>query len=278
MEPVAMYANRSRRPTSRGRGAVIAFVGSEASGKSTLLAETQRWLGAQFVVHRVHAGKPPPTLLTAVPNLLLPALRAALPQQRSTRIDLRRSERVDANRDVNDLPPLFAVRSVLLAHDRHALLRRASARAAAGTIVLSDRYPSAAVGAPDSRQLPVPAGPPHRFAARESLARRESRLYDDIPPPDLVFHLTAPLDLVLERNRTRGKTEPEELVRLRHRQASALRFDGTVVHEIDTSRPLTESIEEVRRTVCDLLASTDHPQPGVRPLRRLPDGPRCVNT
>lgn len=251
-----MRADRSGRPTSRGPGAVIAFVGSEASGKSTLLADTERWLGRQFEVHRVHAGKPPPTLLTAVPSLLLPALRAALPRQRSMRVDLRRSERLDANRDGNDLPVLFAVRSVLLAHDRRALLRGASARAAAGAVVLSDRYPSAGVGAPDSRQLPN--GLPHRFAAQAWLARLESRLYDHIPPPDLVFHLTAPLDVVLERNRTRGKAEPEDLVRLRHRQTRALHFDGTFVHKIDTSRPLAESIQEVRRAVSDLLTSTDH--------------------
>jgi len=213
-------------------------------------------------------------LLTAVPNVLLPALRAALPRQRSTRIDLRRSEAANASRDVNDAPGLFAVSSVLLAHDRHVLLRRASARAAAGAVVLSDRYPSADVGAPDSRQLPAAAGAPRRFAVREWFARLESRLYDDIPPPDLVFHLTAPLELVLERNRTRDKTEPEDLVRLRHRQASALRFEGTVVHEIDTSRPLAESIEEIRCAVRDLLASTDDQQPVVRPVRRSHDGLR----
>jgi thymidylate kinase len=261
---------------------VIAFVGSEASGKSTLLAETERWLGAEFAVHRVHAGKPPPTMLTAVPNLLLPALRAALPRQRSTRVDLRREASSTAYRDLGDMPLLFAIRAVLLAHDRHALLRRASARAGSGVVVLSDRYPSVRVGAPDSRQLPEPTTRRARRTARGWLAARESRLYGDIPPPDLVFHLRAPLETVLERNRTRDKTEPEDLVRLRHRQAAALRFERTVVHDIDTSHPLAESVEQVRRAVGELLAShahrTDRPQPGVGGLRRLRDGPHRAAT
>ena len=269
-----MRADPSPRFTSRGSGAVIAFVGSEASGKSTLLAETERFLRPRYIVHRVHAGKPPPTSLTVVPNLLLPALRAAFPQQRSTRIDLRSSDEIKASRDVADLPTLFAVRAVMLAHDRHAQLRRASARAAAGAVVLSDRYPSADMGAPDSRQLPAAAGAPRLFAVREWLAGLEWRLYEDIPPPDLVFHLTAPLGLVLERNRTRDKIEPEDLVRLRHRQAAGLRFEGTVVHKIDTTRPLVESIQEVRCAVLDLLTSTNHQQPVVRPIRRRRDGLR----
>src|SRR3990172_3409097 len=42
-------------------GAVIAFVGPEATGKSTLLAETKHWLGEHFVVDQIHAGKPKST-------------------------------------------------------------------------------------------------------------------------------------------------------------------------------------------------------------------------
>ncbi|MDX1520492.1 MAG: hypothetical protein R3264_02595, partial [Anaerolineae bacterium] len=37
-----------------GGGAVIAFVGSEATGKSTLLANMKSWLGEHFVVDQIH--------------------------------------------------------------------------------------------------------------------------------------------------------------------------------------------------------------------------------
>jgi hypothetical protein len=56
-------------------GAVIAFVGPEATGKSTLVAESARWLGSAFVVRSIHAGKPPGTLPTLPLNALLPFLR-----------------------------------------------------------------------------------------------------------------------------------------------------------------------------------------------------------
>ena len=67
-------------------GAVIACVGSEATGKSTLLAEIKGWLGEHFEVEQVHAGKPKSTAITLLPNVLLPALRRLLPSLRSSRV------------------------------------------------------------------------------------------------------------------------------------------------------------------------------------------------
>jgi hypothetical protein len=78
-------------------------------------------------------------------------------------------------------------------------------------------------------------------------------MYAAIPPADVVFHLWAPLDVTLQRNRDREKTEPEELVALRHRQAGMMRFDGCPVHRIDTTRPLSQSLHEVQTVVTTLL-------------------------
>jgi thymidylate kinase len=233
-------------------GAVIAFVGSEATGKSTMLAETERCLAGQVEVRTVHAGKPPRTRLTTLPNLFLPALRALVPRQRSTRIDARRIQRGDDD-GLRRPPLLFAVRAVLLAHDRRALLRRAHADADAGAVVLCDRYPSSVTGAPDSPQLGRWADATAGHPVLTWLVRAETRLYAAIPPADVVFHLWAPLDVTLQRNRDRDKTEPEDLVVLRHRQASAMRFTGSPVHRVDTTRPLDRSLRQVREVVWSVL-------------------------
>ena len=232
-----------------GGGAVIAFVGGEATGKSTLLADAESWLGAHFTVERVHAGKPPSTFLTAVPNLLLPALRSLFPGQRSTKITAsqvsEREERVASR----PFPMLFGIRSVLLAHDRRALLTRAYARAANGAIVLSDRYPSVERGALDGAQLGHSHGPVSGGAVRRRLAAVEARLYRDIPPPDLVVYLIAPLDVTLERNRRRGKFEPESYVLSRHTRSSNLEFGRALVRRVATDRPLDEVSSEIRRII-----------------------------
>jgi thymidylate kinase len=244
--------SRKRLAPAAG-GAVIAFVGPEATGKSTMLEEVERWLGAHYTVERIHAGKPPSTLLTFVPNLLLPALRSLLPEQRSTRVSAHRAagdERAGMN---EPFPLLYGFRSVFLAHDRRVLLARAFAKSASGAIVLSDRYPSVESGALDGAQLGHPDAPPTGGAMRRWLADREARLYRDIPPPDLVIYLTAPLDVALERNRTRAKSEPEDYVLSRYARSSNLQFDRAPVERVDTNRPLAESALEVKRRIWNAL-------------------------
>jgi thymidylate kinase len=254
---VARSRGSRKRLSPAAGGAVIAFVGPEATGKSTLLADAEGWLGAHFTVRRVHAGKPPSTLLTAVPNLLLPALRLLLPEQRSTRVTAGLTsgleEPVAASRAGREFPLLFGIRSVLLAYDRRALLTRAHASAANGAIVLSDRYPSVERGAVDGAQLGHGRTPAHEGAVRRGLAALEARLYRGIPPPDLVVYLTAPLEVALERNRRRGKLEPESYVLSRHPRSSNLEFERTTVHRLATDRAFDDVVSELRRVIWSSL-------------------------
>ena len=236
------------RPGASRKATVIAFVGSEATGKSTVLDEVERWLSKSRRVRRVHAGKPPSTPLTFLPHVLLPALRAVFPEQRTLRVEERYEDGDGAPE--RTFPLLFGVRSVMLAYERRALLVRA-ARSGPGTVVLSDRYPSEASGAPDGPQLAHLPLPPGRFSVRRALARIEDRLYRDIPAPDMVFHLSAPLEVTLARNAARDKQEPEDYVRFRHALSSRLRFDGAPVHAIDTDRELEQVVREIEEMIGD---------------------------
>src|SRR5438034_228733 len=56
-----------RAETLLSGGAVMGVVGSDASGKSTLVREVSRWLGQFLSVATVHGGKPPPTPVTLAP-------------------------------------------------------------------------------------------------------------------------------------------------------------------------------------------------------------------
>jgi len=237
----------------RSGGAVIAFVGPEATGKSTLIAEMSKWLGEHFAVEQIHAGKPKSTLYTLIPNLLVPALRTLFPGSRSTRLEAQYLHDEQPEKPRTSYPLIFAIRSVLLAFDRQSLLSRAYRHAANGTIVLSDRYPSARIGAPDGPQLsPLPVAA-NRYSIRHWLADIESRLYRRIPPPDLVIYLSAPLEVALSRNASRGKKEPEDYVRGRHMRGSSLEFEKTLIHKVNTNQPFDKTALEVKKAIWSAL-------------------------
>jgi thymidylate kinase len=234
-------------------GAVIAFVGSEATGKSTLLAEMGDWLGEHLAVEQIHAGKPKSTILSVIPNLLVPALRSMLPTYRSTSIEAQYDSKQQVEKSQADYPLIFAIRSTLLAYDRRVLLTRAFGRAGNGTIVLCDRYPSFLSGAPDSAQLQHLPVSSNRRSLRRLLRRLEARLYREIPPPDLVIYLNAPLEVTVLRNASRGKKEPEDYVRRRHARTSNLDFGTAPVCKINTDQPLDQTVLQVKRAIWDAL-------------------------
>src|SRR6266478_5032132 len=130
-------------------GAVIGVVGSDGSGKSTVVAEMSRWLGEFLSVATIHGGKPPPSVPTALPRLLLPLLRRMMPRYRTTRIELRAAEGTEPEGMRPGPLLVYALRALMLAYDRKKLLIRAHRRAANGTLVLSDRYQNRQPGVPE---------------------------------------------------------------------------------------------------------------------------------
>lgn len=237
----------------RSGGAVIAFVGPEATGKSTLIGQVSRWLGEHFVVSGIHAGKPRSTMLTLLPNTLVPLLRIAMPGKRPCELAARHSGS-ELGKPASWVYPLsFAIRSVLLAYDRRALLTRAFARASNGTIVLCDRYPYLARGCPDGPQLMHFSLPRDRYPLRNILSQLERQLYEQIPRPDLIIGLTTPVEVAIARNRTRGKHEPEDYVRRRHSAAQQLPADQVRACTVNTNRDLDETLNDVKKAIWKIL-------------------------
>jgi thymidylate kinase len=222
-------------------GAVIAFTGPDATGKSTLVQETSRWLGRVFHVRTGHLGRPPSTWLTWLPNVAKWLLRlvrpGAGPGPLESEGQLRRNPGL-----------LYRIRAVCLAWERRALAIRLHREAKTGALVICDRYPSAIVGAMDGARLATGEG--------GFLARLEHRLYRDIPPPDVLIQLTTSVDVALERNRQRssdGKAEDDGYLRQRHTKPVLPRFANAVHVELDTSRSREDTIAAARRIVWDML-------------------------
>jgi thymidylate kinase len=236
-------------------GSIIAFVGPEATGKSTLISECGRWLGSAFAVKTVHAGKPPSSWLTRPVNIVLPLVRSVLPRFRTTRLEGHHSSRsiTQSQPKIEGLTSLiYGLRSLTLAWDRRQLLLKTRRLAASGEIVICDRYPSETIGAMDSPHLRKNPKGGIIAAVYNRLVRLEHRLYKQIPPPDIVLRLKVSIETAKRRNRERIKAgkETDTYVESRHRQSGEWHRSGTkYIYDINTEQPLAETILNVKKTI-----------------------------
>jgi thymidylate kinase len=231
-------------------GLLIAFVGPEATGKSTLVSETMRWLGQEFEIESAHLGKPASTGLTFLPNLVAPLMRRATPQHRTSRMTNGSDDSV-----VRKPSLLYALRSVLIAWDRRALAVKLRRKAVDGRIVVCDRYPSATLGAMDSARLPVAPAGGKRRSLLNFLAKIENHLYRQIPAPDVVIRLSVPLDVAIERNRVRQKPgkETDAYVLRRHMSSPVPVFPSARTFELDSNQSRSQTVNSVRQILWDVL-------------------------
>jgi len=222
-------------------GMIVALVGPKASGKSTISHELATRLGLHLDVLRIHAGKPPATMLTVLPRVLVPAARLLFSKERAgeyEKPERRREQRYSL---------LYILRMTLLAYDRRKLLGRALRAATAGSVVISDRYPSENVGAIDSCCFDEAALAQCTSPLKRWLMNRERALYRGLPRPGLLLCLQAPLQTTIERDALRlkpGGPDATAVVR-RWEMESRPEFSGTPAFGIDTSRPLDETIRTV---------------------------------
>ncbi len=239
-------------------GSVIAILGADATGKSTMVKETKRWLGSVFATRKVHAGRPPSTLMTAPLNLILQLIRRLKP-------GISGQYNAPATNETNapEKPPkgisalLLGVRSVVLAWDRRALLLKVHRWAANGQIVICDRYPSEIVGAMDSPRLQRAPGMPGIIGKiYRRLESMEKRLYQQIPPPDVALKLHVSVATAKQRNNDRNKPgkETDEYLEYRHSLNRKWQKPGTqYMYDVDTEQTLEATILNVKKNIWESL-------------------------
>ncbi len=235
-------------------GTIVAIVGADATGKSTLVSETSLWLRKNFVVTTIHAGKPPSTLLTVPINFLLAIYRKVRSGSRSAR-KLEKDSPSNAgvvqteDKSLNSL--IYAIRAVSLAWDRRALLWKARRASANGEIIVCDRYPTNATGMMDSPRLLEDLNRQGFISSIYNwLAQIERTLYRQIPPPDIVLRLSVSLETAKKRNAAREIVDDEIYLQNRHQQAKEWFMSGTrSIKDVDTDLPLAETLLAVKQAI-----------------------------
>jgi len=229
-----------------GGGRVIALIGPQAVGKSTLGNAARDWLGEELSVQLVHVGKPPRTLLTWLPSKLIPMFKRMRPEETTIALEAGNS-----GERATSFPLSYVVRKLMLAWERQRLLRRTFRRAGTGGIVITDRYPSDAAGAIDSPSFDLATVAAEPSKLKRTLMNWELRLYSLINAPDFVIELRVPVDEAIQRNIGRDKVDKQsnEYVAARHAQVITPIFERCETVALPTDKPLEESILEIKRII-----------------------------
>jgi hypothetical protein len=259
-------APRITRTVTAGRtlstgGRIIAFVGSDGAGKSTVVRAITDWLSTQIETRPLYLGAGDGEI--SFPRRALRAI------DRARRIFVaRETARTKASREDGLLlyrrgatyvagvePGLRAMWKVMsrlsLAREKRARLKTAAAWRTNGIVVISDRYPQV-------QQLGFNDGPQlwpwleHRTWWMRRAARREFRGYElaDTLSPDLVIKLIVSPERAAERKQDMSV----EVLRARGDAIRSLRFPpATRVVEIDAGKPLETVLAETKRAIWQSL-------------------------
>jgi thymidylate kinase len=207
-------------------GRIIAFVGGDGAGKTTLVSDTAQWLGHCFSVTRRHLGKPAKgPLWFAV--LALMKIRSILPGKAGD-------------------PFHQAVRYWLVARYRYRTYRQVIRLRQRGMVVLLDRIPlpgSLYMDTPRIAGLAAGKGPVFRL-----MAGMEERWHLRIKADELIV---LRLDPKIAAERRPG--DDQELLAKRSGEIWNRSWPVNYAHLVDASQPLDEVIRQVRSSVWEIL-------------------------
>lgn len=235
---------RPWRRRAPGGGCVIAIVGVDGSGKTTVAAAIRAWLGSEVDVVPIYfgTGEGRPSALLRPFKLMVPLVRRILTTK----------PKGASHGTISDRPPglpyalLMTVWATIVACEKRNKLLRARRGAQRGLVIITDRHPQNENSAfNDGPLLTRLTAVPQRLRSFESAAYALAQRL----PPDLVVKL----DVTAETAARREPDMDRAVIRQRVTDFQRLTFAGSRIIRIDAEQALFDVVRAVKREVWRLL-------------------------
>jgi len=222
-------------------GIVVAICGLDGSGKSSLVSSLEASFSKHFSVKTLHLGRPSSNIVTILINPFI-ALYSFYKGLKATK------NKNNAYNFNNKISIIYALRSVLLAYDRKTQTVKAYKLSKNGYLVLCDRYPGLEQGKMDSPRIPIDET---RGFLYNFCYKLEQKLYKSMKPAEIIFQLSVPLKVAIDRNNKRKKfgKETEDELRERFLLNSDAVFLAEKYNFIDATAPFKNILLEVTDSI-----------------------------
>lgn len=246
------HPSRIRMTPATG-GVMVALVGADGAGKSTVVAEVARWLAWKLRVRVFYLGSKQPSRRSRALYVAFRALR------RGTRIAEAAPGSVAARPLAAARDGALALHRLSIGRDRSRRAREARREVLDGAVAVCDRYPLEALSSDpahrvlDGPQLATTLHPGRRSAAR--LAAVEERTYRSFRLPDVLVVLEVDADVAARR---KPDHQPAVLA-AKSTAATALaalaEARGVPVRlvRVDANRPLEDVLRDVKTGLWDAI-------------------------
>jgi thymidylate kinase len=235
-------------PATGGR--VVAVIGADGAGKSTVLQDLHKWLAWKLKVRRHYMGSQQPSLVTQLLYTLYRMMRKAhriwssvVGEKRISSSLLRWLQSLSRN-----------VYHLSVGQDRYHRYISSRQQAAQGAIVLCDRYPLAAIcsvmeGRPmDGPQIAVESGQEMDKLTR-ALSRMEQEIYRKIRPPDHIFVL----HVSPEVSQRRKPDHDPEMIQAKSQALKQMDRQGLHILDVDADQPYEQVSLQIKTALWQLL-------------------------
>jgi thymidylate kinase len=223
---------------------LIAVIGCDGSGKSTVADHIVSWIGRYGPAGMVHLGKQSGNVGRALGRL--PLVGSTLDRLIRRKVD-GVNRRIKEDKQPNLLPAL--VNSAVTLRRRRRFKRMLALRER-GLIVVTDRYPQVEIpGAYDGPGFPDAQGGSTLVLA---LARRERGMFEWMASyrPDVVLRLNVDLDVACARKPDHRRDALSRKIAV----TPLLTYSGAPIVDIDANQPLERVIEEAEAAVARVMA------------------------